>query len=158
MRKFAANYLIDEAGVFLKNGIVVTQDNGTILRMIDTKGDLRETEQLIFYNGILLAGCFLTKITEATSSFESDQPFRSFVLRSIAGMTKFSIQNLIDLGKQVQVQFPEMTIPSILNEISDVLLTNAGFTNEDISGIYLINGVDLSELRFTPKCRLKKIL
>lgn len=157
MRKFAANYLIDEAGVFLKNGIVISQNNGTELRWIDTKGDLRETEQLIFYNGILMAGCSFTKITETNSSLESDQPLRSIVLQSVTGFTQFSIQNVIDLGIKIQIQFPEMEISEIINEISAVLLNSGGFIKENIPGIYLLNGVDLVNLHFTTKSRLKKI-
>lgn len=158
MRKFAANYLVSEVGVFLKNGIVIAQDDGTVLRLIDTKGDLSETEQLIFHNGILMGGCSFSKTNAAKAEPKTDQTFRSFVFQSIIGTKQFSIQNLIDLGKQVQIQFPEMKIPAILNEISEVLQTNGGFIKENIPGIYLLNGVDLSRLRFTPKSRLKKIL
>ena len=158
MRKFAANYIVSETGVFLKNGIAIAQDDGTVLRIIDTKGDLQETEQLIFYNGILMGGCSYSKANTTTAISEADYPFRSFVLQSVAGITHFSIQNLIDLGKQAQVQFPEMKIPEILNEISEGLLTNGRYTKENVTGIYLLNGADLFTLRFTPKSRLKRIL
>lgn len=158
MRKFAANYLISESGVFLKNGIVFVLEDGTALGMIDTKGDLRETEQLIFYNGILMAGCSFSKTNAATTISGNDQPIRSFVLQSLIKSTYLSIQNLFDLGMLVQIEFPETKIPSILNEISEVLLTNGGFTKVSSPGIYLLTGVDLSGLKFTPKSRLKKIL
>lgn len=158
MRKFAANYLVSEAGEFLKNGIVLVQEDGIVLRMIDTKGDLIEIEQLIFYNGILMAGCAYAKIVTATAIPEADQPLRSIVLQSVSGLTQFSIQNLIDLGKQVQNQFPEMKIPEIMNEISEVLITKGGFLKENMAGIFLLTGADLVKLHFTPKTRLKKIL
>ena len=157
MRKFAANYVVSETGVFLKNGIAIAQDDGTVLRIIDTKGDLQETEQLIFSNGILMAGCSYTKIDTATAISKPDQPFTSFVLQSVAGITHFSIQNLIDLGKQIQVQFPEMKISEILNEISEVLLTSGAFMKVNIAGIFLLTGVDLVNLHFTAKTQLKKI-
>jgi hypothetical protein len=158
MRKFAANYLVSEAGEFLKNGIVIARNDGTALQLIDTKGDLKETEQLIFHNGILMGGCSFTKTNASFAVSFNDQPFRSFVLQSITEATQFSIQNLIDLGKQVQIQFPEMKIPAILNEISATLLTDGGFIKETIPGIYLLKGVDLVGLHFTPKSGLKKIL
>jgi hypothetical protein len=158
MKKFAANYLVSEAGIFLKNGIVVAGEDGFVVKYIDVEGDLRETEQLIFYNGILMAGCRFAKTSATTKIFESDQEFSSFVLQSVADSIQFSIQNLIDLGKQVQVQFPEMKISAILNEISAVLLTDGGFVKETIPGIYLLTGVNLVELQFTPKSKLKKIL
>jgi hypothetical protein len=158
MRKFAANYLVSEDGEFLKNGVVVASDDGTVLKFVDTKGDLRETEQLIFHNGILMSGCTFAKTNASFAGSSNDQPFRSFVLQSVARSTQLSIHDLIDLGKLVQLQFPEMKIPAILHEISVTLLTDGGFVKETIPGIYLLTGTDLVELRFTPNCKLKKIL
>lgn len=157
MKKFAANYLISENGVFLKNGVLVVGEDGLALQYIDTKGDLRETEQLIFYNGVLMTGCMYIKTNAATKNSEHNQKFRLIVLQSLAGLTSISIHNLIDLGKQVQFLFPEMKIPEILNEISSVLLTSGGYTKENIVGTFLLKEVDLLGLRFTPKSRLKKI-
>ncbi len=158
MRKFAANYLVSESGIFLKNGIVTATEDGTILSMIDTKGDLRETEQLIFYNGILIAGYSFIKTNAVTAISKPDQSISSIVLESIKESNQISIQNLNEIGKRVQVQFPEMKIPTILNEISKVLQTSGGYTKENLAGIYLLTGANLIELRFTPKSRLKKIL
>jgi hypothetical protein len=158
MRKFAANYLVSEDGVYFKNGILVAGEDGFAIKYIDTKGDLREAEQLIFYNGILMAGYLFSKTNETSTDSESDQSFKSFVFQFVTGATKLSIQNLIDLGKQVQVQFPEMKIPEIMNKIKEVLLTNGGFTKENIPGIFLLTVVDLPELQFTSKSQLKKIL
>lgn len=156
MRKFAANYLVSDNGVYLKNGILVAGEDGFVLKYTDTKGDLRESAQLTFLNGILMAGCTFVKTKAANS--EPEQPFESMVMKSLAATAKFSIYEMIDLGKLLQVQFPEMKISSILNEISTVLINSGGFIKENIPGIYLLNGVDLSGLRFTPKSRLKKIL
>lgn len=158
MRKFAANYIVTDGGEFLKNGIVVATDDGIALKFVDTKGDLRETEQLIFHNGILMPGCAFAKTNASPGGSGNEQPFSLFVLQSVAGSTQISVQNLLDLGKMAQVRFPEMKIPAILKEISATLLTRGGFAKETIPGIYLLTGTDLVELRFTPNFRLKKIL
>ena len=158
MRKFAANYLISDTGVLLKNGIVIAGEDGLIARYIDTQGDLREVEQLIFHNGILMGGCQFTKINTSKPGSTSGNPFHSFMLQAVAGSTQFSIHNLVDLGKQLQLQFPEMKIPAIMNEISEILLADGVFIKESIPGIYLLSSVDLVELHFTPQSRLKKIL
>ena len=50
MRKFTANYLVTASGTFLKNGIVIAEENGTAIEFIDTTGDLKEIAQLTFYN------------------------------------------------------------------------------------------------------------
>ena len=89
---------------------------------------------------------------------DDNQPFKSFVLDSVAKSIPFSLEDLINLGKQVQDRFPEMKIPAILNGISEVLLIDGEFTKENQPGIYLITGIDLVELRFTLKSRIKKIL
>lgn len=157
MKKFAANYLVSEDGFLLKNGVVVVGEDGFAINYIDTKGDLRETEQLIFYNGIILPGSIYTKKNDSVTFAGTDNSFQLFILHSVAELNQFSIQNLIELGKQVQIRFPEMTIHSILIEIPKILMSSGGFLKEKLAGIYLLTGANLTELRFTPKSRLKKI-
>jgi len=158
MRKFAAHYLVTDVGVFLKNGIALVGDDGFIVQYIDTTGDLKEIEQLTFYNGILMGGTQFTKTISTQTNRVTDNSFQKFVFQSVADSTQLSIENLIDLGKVLQLQFPEMKIPAILNEMSDVLLGEGGFIKEIIPGIYLLSKVDLVELKFTPKSWLKLII
>ena len=56
MRKIAANYIFPITQKPIKNGIIVIDDNGTIIDLIDTKGEIKETENLEFYSGILVPG------------------------------------------------------------------------------------------------------
>jgi hypothetical protein len=158
MRKFAANYLISEAGIFLKNGVIASDDDGTTVQYYDTKGDLRESSQLIFHNGILIAGYMFVKTKSVLTVSDSDSLIRSFVLQSVIGLSQISIYELIELGKLVQNQFQEMKIPEILIEITEILQTYGGFSKENLPGVFLLIGADLSQLHFTPKTRLKKIL
>lgn len=157
MKKFAANYLVSETGLFLKNGIVMLGEDGYANRYIDTKDAIRETEQLIFLNGILMAGYRFTKMNPSISSPASVQPFGIQVIHSVGEASQFSIEQLVELGKQLQEQFPEMKIPAILNEIQEIL-PGLGFLKQRMPGVYLLHGVDLTELHFTPKSRLRKIL
>lgn len=158
MRKFAAHYLVSDTGVFLKNGMVVAGEDGLVAYYIDTKGDLRETEQLIFHNGILMAGYSFTKVHSIHLIADAGKTFRSSVLQAVGELTHFSMQDHIDLAKELQIQFPEMKIPAIMNGISEILLAEGGFSKEIIPGIFLLTSVDLVDLHFTPKSRLKKIL
>ena len=155
MRKFAANYLVSDNGVYLKNGILVAGEDGFAIKYIDTKGDLREIAQLTFLNGILMEGFRFIKTNAANA--HSDQPLESMVMKSLAATTKFSIYELIDLGKLVQLQFPEMKIPEIMNKITSTLQTYGGSSMVSQPGIFLLTGVDLVNLHFTSKSRLKKI-
>ncbi|MDP4189049.1 MAG: S-adenosylhomocysteine deaminase, partial [Bacteroidota bacterium] len=56
MRKISAHYIFPVGAAPLKNGIVVLDDGGLILDVIDTGGILREAENIEFYNGILVPG------------------------------------------------------------------------------------------------------
>lgn len=158
MRKFAANYLISDAGILLKNGIVVADNDGIALEFIDTTNDLKEIEQLIFYNGILISGVQFTKTSNPFLVSEEESPFQTFVLKLTFGFSQITIQHFVEISKQVQGQFQSMKIPEIMDQISGVLVKNGGFSKQTISGIYLLKGVDLQKLQFKPNTILKKIL
>ena len=138
--------------------MAVVGEDGFILQYIHTNGDLIEVEQLSFHNGILMAGIIFTKINATQPNGVSGNTFKLFVLQSVSESTQLSIQKLFDLCKQLQLQFPEMKIPAIMNEIYEVLLGEGGFIKETNPEIYLLTSVDLVKLHFTPKTRLKKII
>lgn len=56
MRKISADYLFTSVGKPLKRGILVIDNQGTIADVIDTEGELYESCNLEFYNGILVPG------------------------------------------------------------------------------------------------------
>ena len=157
MRKYAANYLVSDTGLFLNNGIAIARTDGFIEQYIDTRGNLREVEQLSFHNGILIAGFLFTRNNATTPDLLSDNPFGALVLQLSGGSDQLSIQDYVEVGKKLQVQFPRMNIPAIMNEMTEILQVNGGFQKQTIAGLYLLTGVDLVNLHFTFKSRLKKI-
>lgn len=61
MRRIAATYLFVKPGIILKKGILEVDQHNRIINLIDTRGELRETANLEYYNGILVPGfinCF----------------------------------------------------------------------------------------------------
>lgn len=56
MRKISATYIFPGNRPPLKNGILICDDDGTILDLIDTGGQLREQAGMEFYSGILVPG------------------------------------------------------------------------------------------------------
>lgn len=56
MRRIAATYVFPIASQPIKYGIVELDESGTIRSIIDPKGNLKETENLEYYNGILVPG------------------------------------------------------------------------------------------------------
>lgn len=152
MKKLAANYVVPETGNLLKNGLLLAEDDGTLVEIIDTGGDLDEMEQLTFHNGILISG-FIYSRTNPESSFHR---LDSFINQDVAEKDKLSLQEFIEMGKQVQAQFPEMKIPAIMDNLN--LELSSHFKREKIKGVFLLIGSDLVNLHFTSKSRLKKLL
>jgi hypothetical protein len=147
MKKLAANYLISETGKFLKNGILLAEDNGTPLDFIDTKGDLDEIAQLTFHNGILITGQTLTRLNA-----EDQTP----LYQIIQSKDQLTLGDLIELAKQYQLQSPDKTIPEIWSALNADL--SLSFRKENATGIFLLIGCNLPGFRFTAKSRLKKLL
>ena len=56
MKQFAANYIFPVTSKPIKNGIVVTDDSGTIIEIIDNNGKLSEQPNIQFFNGVIVPG------------------------------------------------------------------------------------------------------
>lgn len=56
MKSFSAQYIITNSGVPLKRAIITTGDDGTIINVEDTEGDLKEKHSVEFHNGIIIPG------------------------------------------------------------------------------------------------------
>jgi cytosine/adenosine deaminase-related metal-dependent hydrolase len=56
MRKLSAHYIITGVGVILTKGIIILDNDGTVLEIVDTKGELNEMANVEFYNGVLIPG------------------------------------------------------------------------------------------------------
>jgi cytosine/adenosine deaminase-related metal-dependent hydrolase len=56
MRRFTAQYVITNTGRPLKRAVITTEDDGTILSIEDTEGDLKEKHSTEFYNGVIIPG------------------------------------------------------------------------------------------------------
>jgi len=56
LRKISAHYIFPGKGNPLKKGVVVVNSEGEIIDLIDTQGNLQESEKLEFYNGIIAPG------------------------------------------------------------------------------------------------------
>jgi len=56
MKRFAAQYIITNSGPPLKRAVITTEDDGTIVSIEKTSGDLKEIHSTEFYNGIIIPG------------------------------------------------------------------------------------------------------
>ncbi|HBS87487.1 MAG: hypothetical protein A2W91_00525 [Bacteroidetes bacterium GWF2_38_335] len=60
MRKISANYIFPVSGKPIKNGIIIVDDEGTILDVVDSGENFREIAGLEHYSGILVPGLINT--------------------------------------------------------------------------------------------------
>ena len=56
MRKLSAHYIITGTGAVLVKGIINLSDDGTVIDVIDTQGELDEMANVEFYSGVLIPG------------------------------------------------------------------------------------------------------
>jgi len=56
MRLFSAQYVYTNSGPPLRRPLIATKDDGTVISVTDTGGDLPETATLAYYNGIIVPG------------------------------------------------------------------------------------------------------
>jgi aminodeoxyfutalosine deaminase len=56
MKRFASQYIITNSGPLLKRGVITADDNGVIINVEDTDGNLREEHSTEFHNGIIIPG------------------------------------------------------------------------------------------------------
>jgi cytosine/adenosine deaminase-related metal-dependent hydrolase len=56
MKHFSAQYIITNSGPPLKRAMITAEDDGTIINIEDTGGDLKEKHSVEFHNGIIIPG------------------------------------------------------------------------------------------------------
>jgi cytosine/adenosine deaminase-related metal-dependent hydrolase len=56
MKRFSAQYIFTNSGPPLTRGIITADDEGEIIRVEDTRGNLKENQSVEFYNGIIIPG------------------------------------------------------------------------------------------------------
>lgn len=158
MKKFAAHYLLTDTGALLKNGIAVTGNEGFVAEYIDTKGQIQEMERMTFHSGLLLGAFELEKNEEPAIVPFPEDLFQFQLIHLLANSDHITLHQLLDTAKELQKQFPEMTIPDLLNRMFTILISEAGYIKKPLPGLFLLQGLDLSGMHFTPVSRLKKIL
>ncbi len=56
MKRFASQYVFTNSGPPLKRAVITTEDDGEIINIENTSGDLKERHSIEFYNGIIVPG------------------------------------------------------------------------------------------------------
>jgi cytosine/adenosine deaminase-related metal-dependent hydrolase len=56
MKRFSAQYILTNSGPPLQRGIIAIEDDGTVISIENTGGNLSESQSVEFYNGIIIPG------------------------------------------------------------------------------------------------------
>ena len=106
MRKISANYIFDGLGNFYKNGILHVGDNGEILDLIDTKGNVKEENKLEFYNGIVTPGFINAHCHIELSSLKNKIPEKkgltNFINKIVKQKTELNKNEIVKADKIMQ--------------------------------------------------------
>ena len=81
-RKLSAHYIFTANRPPLKKGIVVMDENGTITEIIDTNGQLQDSERLEFMDGIITPG-FINALNPAEIPFLKTYHLEPFGLKEL---------------------------------------------------------------------------
>jgi hypothetical protein len=158
MKKLAANYVLSESGDLLKNGILIAEDDGSVLEYTDTQGNLQEMAQLTFHNGILMANFSFVRVHESLPLFEHDERFMSTFLPDLASKGEVSILGWLEICKMFSASYSDLIISQVFREVTSTICGDGGFRKENVPGVYLLTGSDLLVLKLSKNVRLKRIL
>lgn len=158
MKKLAANYVITDEWDFLKNGILIAEDDGTVLEYIDTKGYLEEIAQLVFYNGMLIPSFKFKRLHSPVAFSDSDSRLSSFLLAEMEEKQEISIVEWLGTCKKIQEYFPDIPVTEIFGKVSNMFVAEGGFQKENFPGVHLLTGADLGILKLTSSTRLKRVI
>ncbi len=56
MRRFSAQFIFTNSGPPAKRAVICTEDDGTIISIVENEGSLQESQSVEFYNGIIVPG------------------------------------------------------------------------------------------------------
>ncbi|PLX13993.1 MAG: amidohydrolase [Marinilabiliales bacterium] len=128
MRRISANYIYPVSQPPIKNGIVEVDNLGVIQKIIDTKGDLRESRKLEFFNGIIVPGfvnshCHL-ELSDLKDKISKKQGLPKFLEEIITSrkFTKHAKANVLELYDSFMKQEGIIAVGDICNTSDTILI------------------------------------
>ena len=148
MRRLAANYIFPVTASPLKNGIIEIDEQGKIIDIIDTRGELSESRNLEYYNGIIVPGFINTHCHLELSDLKN-------VFKEKTGLPLF-IQQMIEYRKKSKTSFTFQAIEEAdqlmqqngIVAVGDIVNTNTSIKTKQKSTIYYHSFVEVSGLGF----------
>ena len=134
MRKISANYIFPVSDAPLKNGIVILDSNNVITEIIDTRGNLKETANLEYYNGIIVPGFVNSHCHLELSHLKGEFQEKKGLLNFISQVNSRRKADLDIIYKEIKNSHDEMVRNGIV-AVGDICNTSDSFaikTSEEI--------------------------
>lgn len=151
MKRFSAQYIITNISAPLKRGIITTEDDGTIISVENTYGDLCETDSVEFYNGIIVPGfvnchCHL-ELSHMKGAIKKESGLGGFIqqVRTTRGTSNEKIQEAASAADNEMYR-------NGISLCADICNTSVSFPVKAVSKIRYINllevfGIDPEKAR-----------
>ena len=107
MRKFSAHYIITGTGKVLTKGIITLTDEGVIVDITDTNGDLEESAGVEFYSGVITPGfvnahCHL-ELSHLGNAFPENSGLAAF-LKNVAENRYADENRMVDEARKADAE------------------------------------------------------
>ncbi len=142
MKRFSAQYIITASGAILKRGIVTTDDQGLILKIEDTKGKLRESSSIQYFNGIIVPGfvnCHAhLELSDMKGKVEKGGGLGSFI-------TAVRENRNPDTDKALEAirDYDRVLYQTGTSAVADICNSTLTFKTKEKSSIYYINLLEI---------------
>jgi cytosine/adenosine deaminase-related metal-dependent hydrolase len=182
VRKIAAHYLFPLNRAPIKHGILTCTNEGTIIEISESNGNLTEQSGLEFYTGILVPGFVNAKLRDSKTRFVvktvqlTDRKMWAAGIAAVGDIsdpmstvgTKINRDEFHgDFSELVsrQMKSPHLTLDELfswacLNGAKALQIDN-NFGSFEIGkkpGINLISGIDFKKMRLTDKSKMKRLV
>ncbi|MGE4585781.1 MAG: hypothetical protein AB7D05_00380 [Mangrovibacterium sp.] len=163
-RCFAAHMVFPVCCAPIPRGIIETEEDGSVIRLIRPQGQLSELARMEFHSGILcplFAGIFpeypdtrLPQLPPALQAYSRLLPPAGYGHR-----------RTLEWMKAIQQQHPGMSLEQLIRlftlesrQADHNTRSKATLEAGNRPGILLISGLDLIRMRLSPASRLKKLI
>lgn len=125
MRKIAATYIFPGNKPPIKNGILICKPNGTIVDIIDNKGELKEESGLEFYSGILVPGFVNTHCHLELSHLEGKIEEKTGIGGFVGKINTLRNEDTVSIEKAIKITDRKMWAAgtAAVGDISNSILT-----------------------------------
>jgi aminodeoxyfutalosine deaminase len=138
MKYFSAQYILTNSGPPLKRGVITTEDDGTIVKIEDTSGELKEKHSIEFHNGIIIPGfvnchCHL-ELSHMKGSVEQGIGLGAFI-EQVRNVRTINSENIIAAAKTADIDMYNEGV----NLCADICNTSFTFDLKKESRIKYLN-------------------